>query len=474
MYDLIIVGAGTAGMACAITAAERGAKLLVLEKTDHVGGALHWSGGHMSAGGTRRQITMGIEDSPAAHFEDIKRINEGTGDLTLIEMAVEEAPKTIDWLDSLGFEFAPECPRIIYGHIPYDRPRTHYGTEKALSIYKVLYPLWEKFVSSGNIELHLNSTVVGLKKKNGRYTGVIAATSDGKKSFAGKNIVITTGGYGSSPDYFHSKHEGATLVSATYPSATGDGHLLAEKEGAQFRMAEYHIPSLGGLEYPRGSGRADFNKAWAMVLTSIYRQPREIYVNTLGERFLREDEENPDTRERAIIQQLDWKCWLIFDEDALLERNEDGSENPIIIGWNTERIKAEALKGEAIFKAESIEELSAAIQIPTEKLQNTIQTFNAAVAQQKDAELGRIYLKNKITTPPFYAILVHASVLVTFGGIKVNEDLQLTDEQGAVMEGLYGAGEFLGLGALSGNVFCSGMAITPALSFGRILGRKLS
>jgi len=118
MYDILIIGAGTAGMACAITAAQHGAKVGVIEKSDHVGGALHWSGGHMSAAGNRWQRSKGIEDSIEKHYQDILRINNNSGNLDLIRLAVEEAPKTIDWLDDLGFEFAPECPRIIYGHVP--------------------------------------------------------------------------------------------------------------------------------------------------------------------------------------------------------------------------------------------------------------------------------------------------------------------------------------------------------------------
>ena len=74
---------------------------------------------------------------------------------------------------------------------------------------------------------------------------------------------------------------------------------------------------------------------------------------------------------------------------------------------------------------------------------------------------------------PYYALLVHASVLVTFGGLAVNTNLQMLDKNGEVLPGLYAAGELLGLGATSGTAFCSGMAITPALSFGRRLGQQL-
>jgi len=468
------VGAGTAGMACAITAAQNGARVGIVEKADHIGGAMHWSGGHMSAGGTKRQKALGIEDSPEKHYQDITRINKSTGDLDLIKLAVDEAPNTIDWLEDLGFEFAPECPRIIYGHIPYKTERTHYGVEKAMSIFKVIKPLWDEQVANGNIELHLEHPMIGLQKTGNKFDSVLTSHQGKEKVLKGKNIVLTTGGYGSAPDYFSKKHPNTPLVSSAYPTATGDGHQITENLGGVFKFGEHHIPSLAGLEYPPKSGRANFNKAWAMILTSVYRQPREIYVNTLGKRFMNEDEPNPDTRERIAVQQPEYKIWLIFDESALLERSEDGMENPIIIGWNTQRIKEEAEKEEAIFKAANLDELANKTNLPKEQLLATILDFNNKVAIQKDEDFGRTYLKNTIEKAPFYAILVHASVLVTFGGMKVNQDLQLIDKEGNVFEGLYGAGEFLGLGATSGSAFCSGMAITPALSFGRILGRKLS
>ena len=472
MYDILIVGAGTAGMAAAISAAENGAKVGIIEKADHIGGALHWSGGHMSAGGTRQQRLKGINDSPEKHFQEIININGGTGDLALTHLAVQEAPKTIDWLDDLGFEFAPESPRIIYGHVAYDTPRTHYGVDKAKSIYKVLKPRWDAQVAKGNIACFLEHQLIALGQQEGRFNAVIAQHAEGEISFFGQNIILTTGGYGSNPEYFEQKHPNTPLMSSAHPAATGDGHQIGEKYNGVFRFGDMHLPSLGGVELSKG--RCNFNTAWAMVLTSIYRQPREIYVNSYGQRFMREDEENADTRERLVVQQPDWKFWLICDEDALLERQEDGSENPIIIGWTTEQIKAAAREERFLWTAESIAALCEKTGLPCDNLRQTIQDFNATIDNGEDTDFGRQYLKNKITKAPYYALLVHASVLVTFGGLQVNEQLQLLDRDGNVLEGLYAAGELLGLGATSGNAFCSGMALTPALSFGRLLGRKLS
>ncbi len=474
MYDAILIGAGTAGMACAIEAAHQGLRVLVLEKDDKPGGALHWSGGHLSAGGCRRQKAQGIEDSPEQHLADILRINGHTGDLDLIRLAVAEAPATIDWLQDAGFDFAPECPRIIYGHVPYTLPRTVYGKDKGLSILRVLQKMWDRAIATAHIQVHFSHAVYDIGTTDGRFDTVHTIdAAQQRHTFTGRHIVLTTGGYGKAAAYFKQKHPHTPLVSAAYPQATADGHVLLEKKGAAFRFAQYHVPSLGGLELEPGSGVCDFNQSWAMVLTSVYRQPREIYLNAHGHRFMPEDEINADTRERWVAAQPDSCFWALFDETALMERNADGSENALIIGWPSEKMKAEARREKAIWQADTLPELAEKCGLPIEAVLASVATFNQVVAQQQDALLGRQYLQNTITQAPFFAVKIHASVLVTFGGIAVNDRLQVLATDGSILPGLYAAGEILGLGATSGAAFCSGMGLTPALSFGRRVVRFL-
>ncbi len=473
--DFIIIGAGTAGMVCAIEAARNRVHVAVIEKDRKPGGALHWSGGHMSGGGTIVQKRNNIDDSPEDHYADILRINGGTGDLDLIKLAVNEAPHTLDWLDSLGFDWDGACPRIIYGHVPYTKPRTHYGANKAISIYNVIKPLWDKAISDGYIHFYPEHTLEEIKKDlNGKHVAICSTLDNKKVEFSANKIVLSTGGYGSNADMFARRHPNVPYNSACYPNSTGEGLLVMENIGAKFRMADYHLPSLGGIELEPNSGRADFNKAWAMVLTSVYRRPRDIYVNKEGRRFMNEDEINADTRERLVMEQEGWCFWVIFDEASLVETDENGINNPIVIGWTPEQIKAEAKKNRAICMAETIEELGALTGINVENLVKTVGEYNLVVKYGMDVDYNRSYLKNKIESPPYYAVKVHASTLVTFGGLEVNNDFELIDKEGKVISGLYAIGEALGLGATSGNTFCSGMAITPALSFGRILGKKLT
>lgn len=476
-WDVVVIGAGAAGMSCAIEAAQRGLEVLVVERSERLGGALHWSGGHMSAAGCRRQRQAGIEDHPQQHLQEILDINGHTGDPDLIRLATEEAPKTIDWLEAGGFEFVPECPRIIYGHVPYRVPRTVYGLRKGLSVLEVLQRRWNALARENRLTALFATEAKDVVASRGKRfdTVVIDSIVGGyEQHISARHIVFATGGYGASHRFFAQKHPGVPLVSAAYPTADGNGIALLERKGAAFRFAECHLPSLGGLETPPRSGLTDFNDTWAMVLTSVYRPPREIYLNAHGRRFMPEDEPNADTRERWVMQQPGWFFWAVFDQAALDERAPDGSESPLLIGWSHERFLHRAQQGEGVHVAHSIEDLALACGLPAETVVEEVADFNRAVARGVDEKFGRAYLKNAIQQPPFYAVKISAASLVTFGGIRVNTHFEVLDTAGKPLPGLYAIGEMIGLGATSGNAFCSGMALTPAISFGRLLGQQLT
>jgi fumarate reductase flavoprotein subunit len=122
--DLLIVGAGTAGLPAAAAAAARGLKVILLEKSQRIGGTLHYSNAQMSAAGTALQRARGIEDTPDLHFEDIMRISAGTANRALVRRAVDLAPGTLDWLMENGFEMHPDCPGVLHLHEAYRIPRT--------------------------------------------------------------------------------------------------------------------------------------------------------------------------------------------------------------------------------------------------------------------------------------------------------------------------------------------------------------
>jgi len=465
IYDILIVGAGTAGMACAITAAENNAKVLIIEKTDRIGGTLHLTGGHMSAGGTNRQKSFGIEDSPEEHYQAVMKLSRETANPQLVRLATEEAPQTLDWLEDNGFEYSDDSPRVIFGHVPYEKPRTHFGREAGLSIFRAILPLWEKQTAAGNIQVILNHRLESFWVKNNKIVGIIANGQE----FSAHKIVLATGGYAGSPELFAKLHpERPRLITAASPHSDGKAIEIAAKFGGKIWNTNKHLSSLGGVEIEPNTHRADFWTHWASVFTSVYRPPREIYVNAAGKRFMDENEPDADLRERYLEKQTGEKFWTIFDEKALL------GEMQILPKFTADEIRRESKNQKFLWQGNSIEQLANLIGIDSESLSKTVDDFNQFVVNQDDTEFGRTHLENSISQPPFYALLTYASSLISFGGLAINENFEVLDNGDRPIPNLYAIGEIIGAAATTGNAFCSGMLVTPALSFGRILGKRLS
>src|SRR6478609_4590431 len=180
-YEVVVVGAGTAGIPTAVEAASAGASVLLVEKDHRLGGTLHTTGGHVVGAGTRRQAEHGIEDTREAWAADIRRITRDGYRPDIIDPVVEHATEFIDWLDDLGFRFDPATPRIIYGHEPYYTPRTYYGVDAGVSLLDVFNPLLDAEIEAGRITLWTNTPVLGLLQDSddavieaGTVTGVEA------------------------------------------------------------------------------------------------------------------------------------------------------------------------------------------------------------------------------------------------------------------------------------------------------------
>jgi succinate dehydrogenase/fumarate reductase flavoprotein subunit len=456
-------------MACAIEAAGRGKRVVVIEKTSRVGGTLHTTGGHMSAGGTRRQAQMGIADSPEQHFADVMRICGNTADEALVRLACDLAPATLDWLDDLGFDWEPDTPRLVFGHVPYQTARTAWGREAGKSILNVLEPLYRRYEAEGLIETWLGSTVgTLLVDEAGAVVGATVQRGNTLETVTATYIILATGGYAANAARFARYHPALPrLISTAEPASEGDGLDLAEAAGGYVRFTDRHIASIGGVELEPGSGRADYWAAWAMVFTSQYRMPRDIYVNERGERFMNEEILSPDERERIIGQQPGGRFWVILDETGLTQ------SEPLIRNWPTERLKAAATEGNFMWRANSLPELAQQTGLPAEALTLAVANYNHAVAQGSGDPQGRTYLETGIVQPPYYALLCYLTSLISFGGLSVDEQLRVVRADSTPIPNLYAAGELLGAGATSGNAFCGGMLVTPALSFGRYLGLRL-
>lgn len=471
-WDVLIVGAGNAGLPCAIEAASLGLRTLLVEKDVRIGGCLHTTGGHLSAAGARRQQLAGIDDCVQWHLDDIAAITGGTHRDDIVRVAVEHAAETVDWLDDNGFRFAPETPRIVYGHPPYRVARSYYGPDGGLSLLEVFSRLIDEQVSSGRLEVWTDSPLIDLKAGTATVNGqpkVAAATvlrRGTETRVQADAIVLATGGFAADAELFEAI-EGFPLVSAAHPTDTGDGLVLAQHLGAALQGEGKFLPTFGGLPHPTTPGRVQWEDR--PVLTTPERAPWEIYVDASGRRWVREDAESIDTKERALVAEVpDLVFWTIFDDRGRRE------SVPMVVGWSPQDIAEKANDRAGVYSAASIAELARTAGIDPPGLQATIDQYNRAVAVGRDEAFSREFLPAPIAEPPFFAMRNHGIALLTYAGLDVDVTARVRRSDGQVFANLFAIGEAMGGAATHGHAILSGMTCTPAIVYGRLVARDLA
>jgi hypothetical protein len=468
-YDLIVVGAGNAGIPTAIEAGAHGARVLLVEKDVRIGGCLFSTGGHLSAAGTRIQERHGIVDSVESHLADVRRITGGTHRDDLVQLAVEHAADTIDWLDEHGFRFDPATPRIVHGHEPYSVARSYYGPDAGESILQVLAPLLQEQVDAGRVEVWTDSPVVGLlpdPDDASHVRGVTVLRRGDEVEVRADHVVLASGGFANDKELFE-ELEGVPLVSAAHPTATGDGLVMARELGAGLQGVEgRYLPAFGGLPHPTTPGRVQ----WAdrPIVATAERPPWEIYVDRSGARWVREDEPSIDAKERALAELPDLTFFVVLDDRGVEE------SVPLVLNWKPSDVRTLANFRAGVHAADSLPELAALAGIDADGLVATVERYNRFVEAGGDPDFGREFLPAPITTPPFYALRNHGIALISFAGLDCDADLRIRRADGTPFGNLYGVGEVLGARATHGFAYVSGMTVTPAIVFGRLLGRRLA
>ena len=465
-YDVLIIGGGTAGMPAAIFAAQRGASVLVIDAAPQIGGTLMLSGGQMSAAGTRVQKQKGIADTPQEHFDDLMRISRGTIDPALARLAVNNAAATIDWLVDHGYEVLPDYPVKGVLHEPYSKARYYWSAKRGFGIYEAMRPKFMEAVNAGKIDLLLEHKAVALQtNSSGNIAAVVAQDSSGKRvELRARSVLLASGGYASNAKLFEKFAGIPKYLNHSYPFSQGEGLALAESVGGYVRNAEKYITNFGLL---LATSDVPSSKLVNTTFHPEMRQPWEIYVNSGGQRFIREDVPSVDAREQALRLQPNLRHWVVFDH-GIVEK-----APPILEGWTREST-LEAFKAGRpnFFRADSIAGLARATGLPPAALAATIEAYNYGVHTGNDF-FGRKHLPAKIAKGPFYALRHQGTSITSTAGIAVNDQLQIVRRNGSAVANLYAAGEILGAGATQGQAFCGGMMVTPALTFGRLLGQKL-
>lgn len=466
-WDYVIVGAGTAGLPAAIFASRRGAKVLLIDAADQVGGTMHLANGQVAAAGTRTQAAKGItDDTRDKHYDDVMRITRGLADASIVRTTVDNAPATINWLLDNGLTPLPDHP--VTGDSPgrpaYTTPRYIWGKGEGRDILKVVVKELEPELASGRVVTQLSTRVTGLlTAANGAVEGVRATSNGQELTFKGRHILITTGGYAMNPVLFERLIGNPTYAAGSYPQAQGDGLELATAVGGKLRGKELHRAGSGSIlttdKFPA--------RPYARFITAPQeRQPWEIWVNNAGQRFVCEDEPLTYNRERGLVALDKFRFAVVFDDGVF-------QNAPVAIAkWTRDQLAQHFNKHPMFHRADTLAELAAKAGVDAKGLEQSVRAYNESVKSGSD-KFGRKHMPRALTQAPYYAVIHYGTSATSSIGIVVDKDLRVLRADGSVIPNLYAVGEVLGSGATLGNAFAPGMMLTPALTLGRLLGERL-
>ena len=486
--DVVVVGAGGAGMTAAITAAGEGKSVVILESQSMVGGNSVRATGGMNAGKTVYQDenefgeSAGVEKTlktaaekyadnetitalaktvseqwaayqanPTGYFDSVELMEldtmiggKGINDPALVETLCENSADAIDWLDEHGItlhnvsSFGGASVKRIH------RPVNAEG--KTVSVGSYMIPLLQENCEKAGVKMMLDTTATEiLTDANGAAVGVKATGASGETvTVNAKAVVLASGGFGANLDMVVKyKPELKGFMTTNAPGIQGQGIEMAQAIGAAtVDMDQIQI-------HPTVEANT------AALITEGLRGDGAVLINAEGKRFI-DEVGTRDVVSAAEIAQTGSYSWLVVDQAMV-----DASS--VIQGY----IK----KGYTVTGA-TYEELGKAMGVDAAAFAETMDKWNGYVEAKNDPDFGRTSFANPLNTAPYYAVKVTAGVHHTMGGLKINANTEVLNEKGEVIPGLFAAGEVTG--GVHGANRLGGNAVADFTVFGRIAGAAAS
>ena len=453
--DVVVVGAGGAGLAAALTAAQNGADVVVLEKMSMVGGASSMAGGGTNATGSQWQQSYGIEDSPEAYFMDIMENGHFFSDARTLWLYANTQGAAFDWLvaeDGAALPYVNSQPSPSAEH-SYGRTFSPEGGGAG-----VVSALQQKVTDLG-VEILLETPAQELMVTDGTVTGVKALAADGTPyEITANSVILATGGYGANTDMLPE-----TVTSLPYAgavSATGDGLNMATAIGADAINLDKVNIQPHSIILPDGRGQHTFQGCLAM-----YNKTGSILVSDQGVRFVNEQGSANDIK--AGMEQNE-HSYLIMDAASF----ETYAQTCIASHNFTQEqldqwLEANGTSNPVFAHADNLEDLAAIVGIPSGALTETVERYNGFVSAGEDTDFGR-----KVSTAmgdgPYYAVEMNLRYYATLGGLHINDNMQVLDTDGQPIQGLYAAGEVVG--GVVGDIYAPGSLFGWAMTSGHNAG----
>lgn len=444
--DVIVLGAGGAGLSAALTAAKAGKTAIVLEKLPSIGGNTQISGGGMAAPCNWMQKEEGIEDSPELFENDIIAGGDDTDqDHDLVNVLANSALESAEWLrDEHNVEFARMS---FFGGHSVKRSLVPKGESGA----QITWPLKGDAEAAG-VTIYTNMRASEfVVDDSGTITAVKASDPDGNEyEFTGKAFVLATGGFGSNvemrlqynPDLDENVHSTDTVAT------TGDGIVMAQGIGA----------GLVGMQWIQTYPTCDPVTGALLYIYDMRLDDRGILVNAEGDRFV-EELDRRDVISNAIKSQTGEVAYLLWDQAGVDETGLfDAHPGEVKMGYDLG----------TLFKGDTLEEVAEAAGVDAEELVKTVEHWNEMCDAGADADFNYRSTMNKFETAPYYLGACVPSVHHTMGGVHINTDAQVVKETGETIPNLFAAGEVTG--GIHGTNRLGSDAVADCITFGRIAG----
>lgn len=451
--DVIVVGGGGAGMAAATRLAQLGKSVILVEKSGFLGGAISVSGGNQVVMGSQLQIDNGVAgDSVESMVADFEANGANKNNKEILTLFAENVGATTDWLvASCGITFEEGLHQL--GEYSHNRELAYTGGGAGFA------EAMRKAVEEAGVQVLLNTKAESLIADNGTVTGVKAASSDADYTLTAGNVVLATGGYGANKDMLTDEMKSALYYGPA--SSTGEGIQMAQAVGAQTANMEYGKRYPNGIEVSEGMAKSTIAGnivGWTMSAILVNKDGNRVVNEKASNRTILEEELKQEGGELYLLLDAEtfeaWKAKLapagISDADIEKYLEANGTTTPVFA------------------HGETLEEAAAAAGINADNLKATVEKYNGFVTKGSDDDFGRAatYLTKTIGEGPYYIVEQKPRFATTMGGLVINTSMQVLNEAGEPISGLYAAGE--NCGQVMGDDSPSGANNAWALTSGKL------
>ena len=475
--DVVVIGAGGAGMSAAIEAADAGKKVVIIETAAMAGGNTTRATGGMNAGNTPVQDTnefaqtAGVEKTleaakafdsltelaatvsqqyadyqatPEGYFDTVELFmldtlvgGKNLNNVELVNTLATNSADGIEWLKSVGVDLSAVGSFGGASVMRIHKPVNAEG--KTIAVGSYMIPLLETACTDRDVEILYNAHASEITvDENGAVTGVVAEGYTVNTTA----VIVATGGFGANSEMVVGyKPELAGFVTTNAPSILGDGIVLAQNIGANtvdMEQVQIH-PTV--------------EQATSALITEGLRGDGSILVNAEGLRFI-DEVGTRDVVSAAEVAQTGGYAYLVIDQ-AMVD------DSAVIQGY---------IKKGFTVQGETYAELAETMGVDAAALEATMATWNAAVKAGSDAEFGRTSFADQLVNAPYYAIKIAPGVHHTMGGLEINANAEVLSTEGTPITGLFAAGEVTG--GVHGSNRLGGNAVADIVVFGRIAGQN--